>query len=74
MRRVVVTGMAAFSPIGNDWPTMLAHLRDQQTGIEYMADWERYAELNTRLGAPVHGFKRPRALYAQTGAQHGAAC
>ena len=26
MRRVVITGMAGFSPIGNDWQTISANL------------------------------------------------
>ncbi len=26
-RRVVVTGAAAISPLGHDWPTIEAHLR-----------------------------------------------
>lgn len=59
MKRVVVTGMAGISPIGNDWPAMLENLHRQRTGIQYMADWERFTELHTRLGAPVQGFQRP---------------
>ena len=59
MRRVVVTGMAGFSPIGNDWPTISKNLRDGNTGIRYMHDWECYKELGTRLGAPVSDFEKP---------------
>lgn len=59
MRRVVVTGMAGFSPIGNDWPTIAKNLRAGNTGIRYMQDWERYEELETRLGAPVCDFEQP---------------
>ncbi len=59
MRRVVVTGMAGFSPIGNDWPSISENLRTGRTGIQYMTGWDRYVELNTRLGAPVTDFKRP---------------
>lgn len=59
MRRVVVTGMAGFSPIGNDWPTMAKNLRAGNTGIRYMKDWECYEELETRLGAPISDFERP---------------
>lgn len=59
MRRVVVTGMAGISPIGSDWTTIESNLRAGTTGIRYMAEWECYSELNTRLGAPVMDFARP---------------
>lgn len=59
MRRVVVTGMAGFSPIGADWPTIEHNLRQGNTGIRYIKDWECYADLNTRLGAPVSDFECP---------------
>jgi len=36
MRRVVITGMAGFSPIGNDWQTISKNLRCGNTGIRYM--------------------------------------
>lgn len=59
MQRVVVTGMAGFSPIGNDWSTIRANLEQGKTGIRYMADWDCYTELNTRLGGPVSDFVKP---------------
>lgn len=59
MRRVVVTGMAGFSPIGNDWATVEHNLRHGISGIRVMAEWEKYPDLNTRLGAPVTDFVRP---------------
>ncbi|MBR9911168.1 MAG: beta-ketoacyl-ACP synthase [Gammaproteobacteria bacterium] len=60
MRRVVVTGMAGFSPIGSDWATISKHLRSATTGIRYMEHWSKYTELNTRLGAPVSDFVVPK--------------
>lgn len=59
MKRVVVTGMAGISPIGSDWNTIADHLKMGKTGIQYMNDWDRYEELNTRLGAPVLDFQKP---------------
>lgn len=58
-RRVVVTGMAGFSPIGNDWTTIRSNLQGLRSGIRHMADWDRYAGLITRLGAPVENFSLP---------------
>lgn len=59
MKRVVVTGMAGISPIGSSWEVIEHNLRHQVTGIRYMPDWEKYSELNTRLGAPVRDFEKP---------------
>lgn len=59
MRRVVVTGMAGITSLGNTWPEIEARLRIGQTGIRHMPDWERYVDLNTRLGAPVADFAAP---------------
>lgn len=58
MKRVVVTGMAGFSPIGCDWQQVAANLTSLQSGIRYMADWDIYDGLNTRLGGPVD-FEKP---------------
>jgi len=59
MPRVAVTGMAALTPIGSDWPTVAAALRDKRTGIRRMDAWAEYEGLNSRLGAPVSDFVRP---------------
>lgn len=59
MKRVVVTGMAGFSPVGNDWETIYSRLQSMETGVRYMEDWDKYEGLNTRLGAPVSDFSMP---------------
>ena len=59
MRRVVITGMAVVSPIGNDWETISENLRSCNTGIKYMENWECYEEMITRLGAPATDFRKP---------------
>lgn len=59
MRRVVVTGMAGITSLGDTWSTIEAALRAGRTGIRYMADWERFVDLHTRLGGPVEGFAAP---------------
>ena len=58
IKRVVITGMAGITPIGNDWETVSKNLKAQKTGIQRMDDWDKYEGLNTRLAAPVD-FSRP---------------
>ena len=58
LKRVLVTGMAGLSPIGNNWQDVATRLKNQSTGIKIMPDWAKYNGLNTRLGAPVD-FIRP---------------
>jgi 3-oxoacyl-[acyl-carrier-protein] synthase II len=55
-RRVAVTGMGGVTALGNDWPTIRAHLAAGRTGVKVMPEWDRYRGLNTRLAAPVEGF------------------
>ncbi|MGQ0618679.1 MAG: beta-ketoacyl-ACP synthase [Panacagrimonas sp.] len=59
MRRVVVTGMAGITALGNDWETIAARLRAGVSAVRYMNEWERYPDLNTRLAAPVQDFQLP---------------
>ena len=59
MKRVVVSGMAGISPIGNNWDSIRQLLNEMKTGIIYMDSWDFYEDLNTRLGAPVLDFQMP---------------
>jgi len=52
-RRVVVTGMGGMTALGNDWPSIRAQFEAGRTAIRRMSDWDRYQDLNTRLGAPI---------------------
>jgi len=56
-RRVVVTGMAGISPLGNDWASIRTRLGEYRNAIVRMTDWEDYEGLNTRLGAPAAPFE-----------------
>lgn len=62
MKRVVVTGMAGFSPIGNNWQEIADSLRAKQSGIVYMDAWDVYEGLDTRLGGTVKNFEKPEHL------------
>ncbi|MGQ0586900.1 MAG: beta-ketoacyl-ACP synthase [Gammaproteobacteria bacterium] len=59
MHRVVVTGMAGITSLGQNWEEIEGNLRTGVSGIETMQEWDRYTELNTRLGGPVRDFKLP---------------
>ena len=59
MKRVVVTGFGALSPLGHDWPTVLAALRSGRNAVQVMDDWAQYDGLNTRLGVPAKPFELP---------------
>ncbi len=60
MKRVVITGMSGFSPIGSNWEDISNNLKSYKNGIKYMKDWEKYKDLNTKLGAPVLDFEKPK--------------
>ncbi|GGP26745.1 beta-ketoacyl-ACP synthase [Silvimonas amylolytica] len=62
-RRVVVTGAAGISPIGNDWPTIRDNLQARRSGVVNLPEWGEYDGLNTRLAAPARPFDLPRETY-----------
>ncbi len=59
MRRVVVTGMAAITSLGNSWTEVQRSLQAGASGVERMPEWDRYPDMLTRLGAPVRNFVLP---------------
>ena len=59
MRRVVVTGMAAISPLGMDWPTVRDRLRARRNAVVRRDDWAVYEGLHCLLAAPVPDFRLP---------------
>jgi 3-oxoacyl-[acyl-carrier-protein] synthase II len=58
-RRVVVTGMAGLSPIGNSWKEVRESLQTGRSGVVRMDAWDAIANLRTRVAAPVTGFEPP---------------
>ena len=59
MRRVVATGIAGISPLGDSWPAVEARLRSLQNAVVMMEDWQQYDGLNTALAVPVQYFSPP---------------
>ncbi|TXH37787.1 MAG: beta-ketoacyl-ACP synthase [Rhodospirillaceae bacterium] len=56
MRRVVVTGIGGITALGETWPSIRERMARGETAVRYMAEWDRFDGLNTRLAAPISGF------------------
>jgi len=52
-RRVVITGGAVVSALGSEWPDIFGALKAGKNCVRYMAEWERFEAMNTKLAAPV---------------------
>ena len=61
-QRVVITGVGAYSPIGNSWDEIGANLRGLNSGVQHIEAWEEYDGLNTKLGARVKNFDMPASF------------
>ncbi len=85
-RRVVITGMAGLTSLGDDWEAIRERVVAKQSGIKRIDEWSKYRGLNTNLGAPLTGFRIPDhysrkqtrsmgrvALYATTTAERAMA-
>lgn len=59
MRRVVVTGMGGLTALGQSWPEIEARLRAGKNAVRRMPEWDHFADLHTRLGAPIDNFQVP---------------
>ncbi|WP_020183052.1 beta-ketoacyl-ACP synthase [Methylotenera sp. 1P/1] len=59
MKRVVVTGMAGITALGDDWDAIDKALRARKNGVRYMPEWDYIQALNTRIAAPVDYFVTP---------------
>ncbi|MEJ0036457.1 MAG: beta-ketoacyl-ACP synthase [Gammaproteobacteria bacterium] len=59
MKRVVVTGMAGVTALGNSWPEIFEGFRARRNVTRRMAEWERYTDMGTRLAAPIEMFEPP---------------
>jgi len=65
MRRVVVTGMAGMTALGNSFEEISPKLNAQTAGIRNMPEWEEYTDMSTRLGGPIDGFVHEKAYPRQ---------
>lgn len=59
MKRVVITGMSAITALGDDWHSFKDALSQGKNAVRTMPQWQKFADLNTRLAAPVMHFEKP---------------
>ena len=57
MRRVVVTGMAGITSMGQQWTEIEAGMRAGKTGIRYMPEWERLTDMGIKVAGGADWFK-----------------
>jgi 3-oxoacyl-[acyl-carrier-protein] synthase II len=60
-RRVVITGMGAITPVGNDVETFWSHLKNGVSGIHKIDSFDTSA-YDTRIGGEVRGFD-PKTVF-----------
>lgn len=58
MKRVVVTGMAVVTALGDNWPQFKQALQQGRNAVMHMPEWDLFDNMSTRLAAPV-SFERP---------------
>lgn len=63
MRRVVVTGVGALSPLGNDWATVFARLKAKENAVQVMEKLVQYEGMLTRLAALTAPFTLDEKAY-----------
>ena len=56
---MVITGIGALSPLGNDWATVRSQLQSGRNVIRVMHEWDGYEGLSTQLGCTVQPFELP---------------
>lgn len=60
MKRVVVTGMAGISTLGNTPEEMLASLRAGKNATQYIEEWQEYHGLRSLLYAKMEPYETPK--------------
>ena len=60
MQRVVVTGMAGITSLGETAADVFAQIEQGRSGIRYMPDWDVYTDLRCKIAGPVEQFHVPK--------------
>lgn len=53
LKRVVITGVGAVSPLGNDVPSLIEGVQQGKSAVQYMEGWKQYTGLRSLVGAPA---------------------
>ncbi|MFO7667041.1 MAG: beta-ketoacyl synthase N-terminal-like domain-containing protein [Desulfobacterales bacterium] len=53
MKRVVITGLGAVSPLGTDVPALMQGIEEVKSAVRYMDGWSQYTGLRSLVGAPA---------------------
>lgn len=53
MKRVVITGIGAVSPLGSDVSAMIAGIEEGRSAVRRMEGWDNYTGLRCLVGAPA---------------------
>jgi len=53
LKRVVITGVGAITPLGNSVPELISGIESGKSAVEYIPAWEDTLGLRCKVGAPV---------------------
>ena len=53
MKRVVISGVGAVSPLGSDVPSLVGGIEEGKSAVRYMEGWDRYVGLRSLVAAPA---------------------
>jgi len=53
LKRVVITGLGAVSPLGNSVPALMQGIEEGRSAVRYMEGWNQYIGLRSLVGAPA---------------------
>ena len=59
MKRVVITGFSAITSLGDNWHDFKKSLQQGENAVVKLAQWDEVSGLNTKLAAPIKGYKTP---------------
>ncbi|WP_445114980.1 beta-ketoacyl-ACP synthase [Acinetobacter sp. WZC-1] len=60
MKRVVVTGMAGITSLGETADEIFAQFAEAKSGIRHMPEWDVYSDLRCKIAGPVQQFHIPK--------------
>ena len=53
MKRVVITGIGAISPLGSDVSSLVENIELGKSGVIHMPDWDKIGGMKSKVGAPA---------------------